>query len=138
VGIFSFYQLLSFLSDALLPLDKAGPSIFARVVFYLMLPWNLLFNIVTPPPQYCGGWLAFSFSLAYIGLLTAFVGDLATGLGCTVGLKDAVTAISLVALGTSIPDTFASKSKSPSSFFNSTTAVALYAALDVCFSYDAL
>jgi Ca2+/Na+ antiporter len=29
--------------------------------------------------------------------------------GCWVGLKDAVTAISFVALGTSVPDTFASK-----------------------------
>eukprot|EP00045_Choanoeca_perplexa_P013746 m.156800 g.156800 ORF g.156800 m.156800 type:complete len:823 (-) comp16445_c1_seq16:47-2515(-) len=90
-------------------IEPETPSLLSRIVFYLMLPWNLLFNIVTPPPQYAGGWLAFVFSLAYIGVLTAFVGDLATGLGCTVGLKDAVTAISLVALGTSIPDTFASK-----------------------------
>jgi solute carrier family 8 (sodium/calcium exchanger) len=29
--------------------------------------------------------------------------------GCTVGLKDSVTAITLVAMGTSLPDTFASK-----------------------------
>ena len=36
-------------------------------------------------------------------------GDLASGFGCTVGLKDTVTAITLVALGTSLPDTFASK-----------------------------
>ncbi|KAK6050000.1 Sodium/calcium exchanger protein [Cooperia oncophora] len=44
-----------------------------------------------------------------IGLLTAVIGDLASHFGCTVGLKDAVTAISLVAMGTSVPDTFASK-----------------------------
>ena len=37
------------------------------------------------------------------------LGDLASAFGCTVGLKDAVTAITLVALGTSLPDTFASK-----------------------------
>lgn len=37
------------------------------------------------------------------------MGDLASHFGCTIGLKDSVTAISLVALGTSIPDTFASK-----------------------------
>merc|ERR1711950_28955 len=44
-----------------------------------------------------------------IGLLTAIVGDLAGIFGCLVGLKDSVTAITFVALGTSLPDTFASK-----------------------------
>lgn len=44
-----------------------------------------------------------------IGLLTAFVGDLASIFGCLVGLHDSVTAITFVALGTSLPDLFASK-----------------------------
>ena len=38
-----------------------------------------------------------------IGVLTAMIGDLASHLGCSVGLKDAVTAIVFVALGTSVP-----------------------------------
>jgi len=38
-----------------------------------------------------------------IGVLTAVIGDLASSFGCTIGLKDAVTAISFVALGTSVP-----------------------------------
>jgi len=38
-----------------------------------------------------------------IGVLTAFIGDLASAFGCTVGLKDSITAISFVALGTSVP-----------------------------------
>merc|ERR1712066_218562 len=38
------------------------------------------------------------------------VGDLASLLGCAVGLNDIITAITIVALGTSMPDTFASKS----------------------------
>lgn len=38
-----------------------------------------------------------------------FVGEVATILGCAIGLKPSVTAITLVALGTSLPDTFASK-----------------------------
>ena len=37
------------------------------------------------------------------------VGDLAAIFGCLVGLKDSVTAITFVALGTSLPDLFASK-----------------------------
>lgn len=44
-----------------------------------------------------------------IGLLTAVVGDLATIFGCLIGLKKEVTAITFVAMGTSLPDLFASK-----------------------------
>ena len=44
-----------------------------------------------------------------IGLLTVIVGDLATIFGCLIGLKAEVTAITFVALGTSLPDLFASK-----------------------------
>merc|ERR1719460_3462803 len=36
------------------------------------------------------------------------VGDTAKTFGCLVGLEDTVTAITFVALGTSLPDTFAS------------------------------
>lgn len=50
-----------------------------------------------------GGWACFWVSMAIIGLLTALIGDLASFFGCTVGLKDSVTAISFVALGTSLP-----------------------------------
>merc|ERR1719189_2599000 len=49
-----------------------------------------------------------------IGLLTAIMGDLAGIFGCLVGLKDSVTAITFVALGTSLPDTFASKAAATS------------------------
>ena len=38
-----------------------------------------------------------------IGVLTAMIGDLASHLGCSVGLRDTVTAIVFVALGTSVP-----------------------------------
>ena len=44
-----------------------------------------------------------------MGVLTALIGDLASIFGCLIGLKDAVTAITFVALGTSLPDLFASK-----------------------------
>merc|ERR1712048_255646 len=44
-----------------------------------------------------------------IGIVTAFIGDLASLLGCTMQIPDQVTAITVVALGTSLPDTFASK-----------------------------
>ena len=49
------------------------------------------------------GYVAFVVSILLIGALTAVIGDLSSHLGCTVGLKDTVTAIAFVALGTSIP-----------------------------------
>jgi hypothetical protein len=49
------------------------------------------------------GYVAFVVSILLIGALTAVIGDLSSQMGCTVGLKDSVTAIAFVALGTSIP-----------------------------------
>lgn len=56
-----------------------------------------------PTLELGGGWACFVVSIIWIGILTAAVGDLASHFGCTVGLRDTVTAISFVALGTSIP-----------------------------------
>lgn len=52
---------------------------------------------------YFNGWLCFYGSLAGIGLMTAIIGDVASHFGCSVGLKDSITAIGLVAMGTSLP-----------------------------------
>merc|ERR1719238_1794591 len=41
--------------------------------------------------------------------MTAVIGDLAELFGCVIGMPDLLTAISFVALGTSMPDLFASK-----------------------------
>lgn len=69
-----------------------------------MLIWGSNFPLSLSPLADClGGWACFVTSIAVIGLLTALVGDLASHFGCTVGLRDSVTAISLVALGTSVP-----------------------------------
>merc|ERR1719253_2340924 len=99
-----FWEALGYEDDELMP--GAGPS--EWVMHCLSLPWKLLFAFI-PPTDFCGGWLSFWCSLGMIAFVTAFVGDLASLLGCCLGLKDDVTAITLVALGTSLPDTFASK-----------------------------
>lgn len=49
------------------------------------------------------GYLSFVVSIFCIGVVTAVIGDVASHFGATVGVKDAVTAIVFVALGTSIP-----------------------------------
>ncbi|KAK3787507.1 hypothetical protein RRG08_025768 [Elysia crispata] len=88
--------------------EEKLPSCMDYVMHFLTLFWKIMFAFV-PPTDYGGGWWCFCVSIILIGVLTAFIGDLASSFGCTVGLKDAVTAISFVALGTSVPDTFASK-----------------------------
>ena len=62
-----------------------------------------------PPTDIWGGKLCFGIALVFIGGITALIGDLATLFGCCVGLEPSATAITLVALGTSLPDTFTSK-----------------------------
>jgi hypothetical protein len=74
----------------------------------LALPWKVCFACI-PPPSYGGGWVCFFVALVYIGGLTLVIGELATLLGSALGIADSVTAITFVALGTSLPDTFASK-----------------------------
>ncbi|XP_046399994.1 sodium/calcium exchanger 1-like isoform X2 [Ischnura elegans] len=78
------------------------------LMHFLTFGWKVLFALV-PPPGLLGGWPCFFVSLFMIGLITAFVGDIAAIFGCIVHLHDSITAITLVAMGTSLPDTFASK-----------------------------
>ena len=82
--------------------EEKLPSWFDYVMHFLTIFWKLLFALV-PPTDIWSGWACFVASICIIGLLTAFIGDIAAHFGCTVGLKDSVTAISLVALGTSVP-----------------------------------
>jgi solute carrier family 8 (sodium/calcium exchanger) len=70
--------------------------------------WKVFFAII-PPARMCKGWFSFCVSLAMIGLVTFIVGEYAGLFGCVLKLEPAVTAITFVALGTSLPDTFASK-----------------------------
>ncbi|XP_034041000.1 sodium/calcium exchanger 1b isoform X1 [Thalassophryne amazonica] len=88
--------------------EEKLPSCFDYVMHFLTVFWKVLFAFV-PPTEYWNGWACFVVSMCMIGLLTAIIGDLASHFGCTVGLKDSVTAVVFVALGTSVPDTFASK-----------------------------
>ncbi|XP_055003666.1 sodium/calcium exchanger 2b isoform X9 [Boleophthalmus pectinirostris] len=88
--------------------EERLPSCYDYVMHFLTVFWKVLFACV-PPTEYWNGWACFCVSISVIGLLTAIIGDLASHFGCTVGLRDTVTAVVFVALGTSIPDTFASK-----------------------------
>ena len=74
-----------------------------------------MFGALVPPREMCGGWASFVVSLALIGAVTTIIGEVATVLGCVIYLKPSVAGVTLVALGTSLPDTFASMTAAKSS-----------------------
>ncbi|XP_055851753.1 sodium/calcium exchanger 3 isoform X2 [Episyrphus balteatus] len=88
--------------------EEPSPTCGDYIMHFLTVFWKVLFAFI-PPTDIAGGYLCFVVSISCIGVVTAVIGDVASHFGCTLGIKDAVTAICFVALGTSIPDTFASK-----------------------------
>lgn len=74
---------------------------------FLAVYWKV-FGAIAPPKKYWGGWASFIVCLILIGAVTTIVGEVATVLGCVINLKPSITGITLVAMGTSLPDTFAS------------------------------
>merc|ERR1719183_2375408 len=77
------------------------------VIHIFTFPWKVLYSFV-PPPAFFGGYLCFVVCIFCIGMNTAFISDVAEMFGCVLDVPDVVTAISFVALGTSMPDLFAS------------------------------
>ncbi|XP_020621334.1 sodium/calcium exchanger 2-like [Orbicella faveolata] len=79
------------------------------LLHFLTFFWKVLFAFI--PPRNClGGWPAFVVSLLVIAGLTALVEQLGKLLGCVAGLRNSVSGITIIAIGTSLPDTFASRS----------------------------
>ncbi|XP_071167585.1 sodium/calcium exchanger 2-like isoform X7 [Mytilus edulis] len=92
--------------------DEEGNNITPKwhefLLHFLTFFWKVV-GACIPPTKYMGAWPAFVLSLLYIGVLTLFIQQLAGLLGCVIGLETSVTGITLIALGTSLPDTFASR-----------------------------
>merc|ERR1719510_121647 len=88
--------------------EEKMPTCGDYIMHFLTLPWKFIFAFI-PPAGIGNGYPCFVLSIAFIGLCTAVIGDVAGHLGCFIFLKDSVNAIAFVALGTSVPDTFASK-----------------------------
>merc|ERR1712073_49125 len=88
--------------------EEKMPSCGDYIMHFLTLPWKLIFAFI-PPTAMANGYVTFVISIAFIGACTAVIGDIAGHLGCFINLKDCVNAIAFVTLGTSVPDTFASK-----------------------------
>jgi solute carrier family 8 (sodium/calcium exchanger) len=78
-------------------------------IHFSHIGWKVFYALI-PPPHLYGGFPCFVIALVFIGITTALVENFATVFGCVLGIKPSVTAITFVALGTSLPDTFASMS----------------------------
>ena len=91
-------------------------TIIEAMAHFLTINWKVLFAII-PPSNYWQGKASFVIALAFIGICTGVVGEFATVLGCVINLEESVTAITIVALGTSLPDTFASMTAAANSEF---------------------
>lgn len=83
--------------------DLANATTFDYVLHLLTFFWKVLFALI-PPPKIFHGWLAFFITLVVMGLIMTVTGDLARRFGCVIGLDDTVTGVTLVALGTSLPE----------------------------------
>ena len=90
------------------------PSFGESLWQFLAIFWKV-FGAIVPPRKYWGGWAAFLVALILIGIVTTIIGEIATVLGCVINLKPSVTGITIVAMGTSLPDTFASMTAARSS-----------------------
>ncbi|KAL8606727.1 hypothetical protein ACOMHN_018761 [Nucella lapillus] len=92
--------------------DDEGNEIKPKWNHYLMhfltFFWKV-FCALIPPTSVWGAWPSFAISLIFIGIMTTVVEQLGKLLGCVVGLETSVTGITIIALGTSLPDTFASR-----------------------------
>ena len=74
---------------------------------FTSIGWKVIFASV-PPPSLYGGYPCFLISLTAIGLVVILINDFAMMLGCVLNIPESITGVTLVALGTSLPDTFAS------------------------------
>ncbi|CAK0831122.1 unnamed protein product [Prorocentrum cordatum] len=89
--------------------EQENSNFFDWVVHLINFPWKFPFALTTPPPTYLGGWVCFFFSLGHIAWITLIIGDLAELFGCNADISDNITAVTFVALGTSVPDLLASR-----------------------------
>ncbi|XP_013386884.1 sodium/calcium exchanger 1 isoform X2 [Lingula anatina] len=88
--------------------DIENATSFDYLMHFLSFGFKIIFAIVAPV-SIAGGFLAFFMALAMIGIVTIIVSDLASIFGCLCSMPEEIVAITFVALGTSLPDLFASK-----------------------------
>ena len=59
-----------------------GPSDY--IMHFICLPWKVFYAFI-PPTDYLDGKVCFVVALAFIGITTVIIGDLASIFGCMIG-----------------------------------------------------
>ena len=95
------------MKEAMVP-PGCDEGVWENFCYVALWPWNFI-NMLIPPTTLLYGWATFVVALGCTGFVTAMISDLANLFGCVLGLSAEITAITFVALGTSVPDTFASR-----------------------------
>lgn len=88
---------------------KKGSSSWQLVLHFFTFFWKVIFSVTIPPVHLLGGWLTLLFSILWIAILTGLMGDVASSFGCSLCWDMHTTSITVVAVGTSLPDLFASR-----------------------------
>jgi hypothetical protein len=79
-----------------------------EAVFYIIsVFWKFSANIC-PPAHYAGGWPCFLIGLIMVGCLTFLLEEVSSLLSCVMGIKPGTLAITLIAVGTQLPEAIAS------------------------------
>lgn len=88
--------------------DAKGAELWISMcAHYVSITFKLLAACL-PPPEWYSGYPGLIAALLMLGALMGVVKCAARMLGCATGLSDMMTGLTIVAFGTSLPDTFAS------------------------------
>ncbi|KXZ45034.1 hypothetical protein GPECTOR_59g642 [Gonium pectorale] len=79
------------------------------ILHYINISWKLILFAAVPPAEWRSGYPCFAAALGTIVGIVYLVNEAGSLFGCIVGLKEVMVGISIVAIGTSLPDTFASR-----------------------------
>ncbi|GFR52684.1 hypothetical protein Agub_g15310 [Astrephomene gubernaculifera] len=76
---------------------------------YVNITWKLLLFTCVPPAEWKGGYPCFAAALMMLAGIVYLINEAGNLFGCILGLKAVMVGVSIVALGTSLPDTLASR-----------------------------
>ena len=68
------------------------------------LPWQLLYAVLIPLSEYWSGWPCSVVCIGHFLVLTACIIGTGEMFGCVAEINDSITAITLITIGTSMPD----------------------------------
>lgn len=88
---------------------EGGASPLDFILHIIAVFWKFIAALL-PPAHLGSGYPCFVASIAALGAIVAIIEEVASTFSCLIGLSPSVAAITIVALGTSLPDTFASRS----------------------------